>query len=223
VPVLSWQSAAGKGLLSRGTADCQLLTAWKGQLTMVTIERLTIETAHVALANLVQLLRDAVDSGASIGFLPPLDGDTARRYWIQTIAELAGNTRVLLAARESGQIVGAIQLALATQQNAPHRAEVQKLMVDTRFRNQRIGRTLLTAAEEAARDAGRTLLVLDTRQGDVAERLYLKQARSVPAASRSMRGAPMARFTRRSSSTGGSKANRRAGDDLTILVYHERG
>jgi ribosomal protein S18 acetylase RimI-like enzyme len=91
------------------------------------------------------------------------------------IAELAGNTGVLLAARESGQIVGTIQLALATQQNARHRAEVQKLMVDTRFRNQGIGRTLLTAAEDAARDSGRTLLVLDTRQGDMAERLYLKQ------------------------------------------------
>jgi acetyltransferase len=159
---------------------------------MVTIERLTVETAHVALANLVQLLRDAVDSGASIGFLPPLDGDTARRYWIQPIAELADNTRVLLAARESGQIVGAIQLALATQQNARHRAEIQKLMVDTRFRNQRIGRTLLTAAEDVARDTGRMLLVLDTRQGDVAERLYLKQgytrAGSIPEYARSADG-----------------------------------
>src|SRR6266508_2910832 len=159
---------------------------------MVTIERLTVETAHVALANLVQLLRDAVDSGASIGFLPPLDGDTARSYWIEMIEELAGNTRVLLAARESGQIVGAIQLALATQQNARHRLEVQKLMVDTRFRNRRIGRTLLTATEDAARDSSRTLLVLDTRQGDVAERLYLKQgyirAGSIPQYARSADG-----------------------------------
>jgi len=159
---------------------------------MVTIERLTAETAQAALAELVRLLQDAVDSGASIGFLPPLDGDTARSYWIEMIAELAGNMRVLIAARESGQIVGAIQLALATKQNALHRAEVQKLMVDTRFRNQRIGRTLLTAAEDAARDTGRTLLVLDTRQGDVAERLYLRQgytrAGSIPQYARSADG-----------------------------------
>jgi GNAT superfamily N-acetyltransferase len=35
-----------------------------------------------------------------------------------------------------------------------------------------LGRALLTAAEPAARDAGRSLLVLDTIEGDVAEQLY---------------------------------------------------
>jgi len=34
---------------------------------------------------------------------------------------------------------------------------------------------LIAAVDEIARAAGRTLLVLDTRRGDVSEQLYLKQ------------------------------------------------
>lgn len=47
-------------------------------------------------------------------------------------------------------------------------------MVYTRFRRQGIGVKLMRALEEAARDANRTLLVLDTRRGDSAEPLYVK-------------------------------------------------
>ncbi|MDP9313761.1 MAG: GNAT family N-acetyltransferase, partial [Chloroflexota bacterium] len=39
-------------------------------------------------------------------------------------------------------------------------------------RQQGLGRALMLAVELAARQAERSLLVLDTRQGDVAERLY---------------------------------------------------
>jgi GNAT superfamily N-acetyltransferase len=56
--------------------------------------------------------------------------------------------------------------------NGSHRAEVQKLIVARPFRGQGIGAALMTAVEAAAREAGRWLLVLDTRQGDTAERLY---------------------------------------------------
>ena len=48
-------------------------------------------------------------------------------------------------------------------------------MVYTQARQQGIGQALMTAIEEAARRAGRTLLVLDTRRGDMSEQLYLKQ------------------------------------------------
>ncbi len=138
------------------------------------IEHFTVAEAHTAIPELVRLLVDAVESGASIGFLPPLAEEEAHVYWSQVVAEVAAGRRVLLAAVEEGQIVGSAQLELATKPNALHRAEVQKLMVHTRARNRGIGQALMTAVEDAARAADRTLLVLDTLQGHAAERLYIK-------------------------------------------------
>ena len=69
-----------------------------------------------------------------------------------------------------------MQLALATQPHAQHRAEVQKIMVHIQARQQGIGQALMPAIEEVAHMVGRTLLVLDTRRGDVSEQLYLKQS-----------------------------------------------
>jgi acetyltransferase len=56
--------------------------------------------------------------------------------------------------------------------NARHRAEVTKVMVHTKTRRQGIGRALMRVVEAEARRRGRTTLVLDTRRGDHAERLY---------------------------------------------------
>jgi len=47
------------------------------------------------------------------------------------------------------------------------------MLVHRRARRQGVGAALLGAAEQAARDAQRTLLVLDTASGD-AERLYAR-------------------------------------------------
>lgn len=138
------------------------------------IERLTEEEAGPLVPQLVALLQDAVHNGSSVGFLPPLKFEAAREYWLETLEEVARGRRILLVSREAGGVTGAVQLALATKQNGLHRAEVQKLLVHTGFRNRGIARALLSAAEEAARAAGRTLLVLDTEQGSVAERLYEK-------------------------------------------------
>ncbi|MBI1790922.1 MAG: GNAT family N-acetyltransferase [Acidobacteria bacterium] len=121
---------------------------------------------------LAELLRDAVESGASIGFLPPLEMDEARRYWREVAEALTAGTRALLVARVDGQLLGAVQLGLETRPNGAHRAEVMKLMVDRRARRRGIGRALMQTAEEAARRLGRSLLVLDTRVGDAAEQLY---------------------------------------------------
>jgi acetyltransferase len=66
-----------------------------------------------------------------------------------------------------------VQLELALRPNALHRAEVQKVMVLTTARRRGIGRALMVAVEVEARRLGRTTLVLDTRQGDPSERLYL--------------------------------------------------
>jgi GNAT superfamily N-acetyltransferase len=135
-------------------------------------ERLSEEQAKSLLPQLVALLQDAVHHGSSVGFLPPLTTETAEAYWLETLNEVGQGKRILLVSGEDGEVKGSVQLALATKQNGLHRAEVQKLLVQTRFRNRGVGRALMAAAEESARAAGRTLLVLDTEQGSTAERLY---------------------------------------------------
>jgi acetyltransferase len=123
---------------------------------------------------LVALLQDAVDSGASVGFLAPLSDVDAYHYWMKAFVQLSEKGRIMLAAVHEGTIVGSVQLDLAAMPNAQHRAEVQKLLVLRSWRRQGIGLALMTAIEQAARQAERPLLVLDTRLGDAAERLYTR-------------------------------------------------
>jgi acetyltransferase len=141
---------------------------------MFKVERLSEEQAKAALPCLITLLQDTVNGGSSVGFLPPLASEAAKNYWLETFNEVAQGKRILLAAREAEEVIGSVQLALATKQNGLHRAEVQKLIVHTRSRGRGIARALMSAVEEAAREAGRTLLVLDTEQDSLAERLYPK-------------------------------------------------
>lgn len=141
---------------------------------MYHIETILPEQGQTMLPELITLLQDAVASGASIGFLPPLSAEKAREYWMAVLEDIARQQRALLIARHSAHIVGAVQLEFATKPNARHRAEVQKLFVLQHERKRGIGRLLMEAIEPIARERGRTLLVLDTRLGDHAERLYRK-------------------------------------------------
>jgi acetyltransferase len=139
---------------------------------MVSIERLTAEQAKTLYHELVALLQDGVNSGASIGFLPPLAEETACLYWDKSIEELAQRERLLLVATLDDRVVGMVQLALEKRENGLHRAEIQKMVVHTQYRKRGIGKALMTALEAAARGELRTLLTLDTRKGDDAEYLY---------------------------------------------------
>ena len=158
------------------------------------VERLSEEQARSLLPALAALLQDTVNNGSSVGFLPPLTFEAAEGYWLETFNEVAQGKRILIvSSEEAGGVTGTVQLALATKQNGLHRAEVQKLLVHTGFRNRGIARSLMGAAEESARAAGRTLLVLDTEQDSVAERLYEKcgyaRAGVIPQYARSAGGA----------------------------------
>ena len=159
---------------------------------MITIERLTGAQLHDAQAELIQLLDDAVTSGASVGFLPPLAPSEAQSYWQGVGADLEHETRALLIARDAAGIVGTVQLELPSKPNARHRAEVQKLLVHTRARRQGIAQMLMDAIEALAAQEGRRLLVLDTRHGDDAERLYRRrgyvEAGTIPLYARSADG-----------------------------------
>ena len=56
----------------------------------------------------------------------------------------------------------------------PHRADIAKMLVHRRARKRGVGAALMRAAEDAARKAGKTVLVLDTVTGSDAERLYTR-------------------------------------------------
>ncbi|MBI1280763.1 MAG: GNAT family N-acetyltransferase [Anaerolineaceae bacterium] len=141
---------------------------------MITIKRLNADEAQERLTQLIDLLRDAVDSGASIGFMPPLLAGTAWEYWEKVIQDVEAGSRLLLAAEVNGEIAASVQLALEMRPNGIHRGEVQKLMVHRRYRQQGLGRLLMQTIEADARELGRKLLVLDTRQGDTADGLCRK-------------------------------------------------
>ena len=119
----------------------------------------------------VELLKDSVDSGASIGFLAPLPVAEGREFWRAVRSELAEG-RVLLGAYVEGKLVGSVQLAPVAKANARHRAEVQKLLVLQAFRGRGIAKALIAAAERKAVELGRWLLVLDSVQRQPAEKLY---------------------------------------------------
>jgi acetyltransferase len=138
-----------------------------------TIVSLGPDEAHACQADLVAVPRDAVADGASVGFLPPLSAAEAADYWRSVADALAAGGRVLPVARApGGTIVGTVQLDLERQADGRHRAEVAKLLVHRAARRRGIARALMRALEGEALARGRTTLVLDTRQGDPAERLY---------------------------------------------------
>ena len=140
----------------------------------VTVVSLAAADLEAALPQLIALFQDALDSGAALGFLPPLTPEAGAAYWRRVGEAVAAGSVVLLLARDAGtaEIVGTVQLALAPQSNGRHRAEVMKMMVHRRTRRQGVARQLLQALDAEARRLGRSTLVLDTRQGDDAEQLY---------------------------------------------------
>jgi GNAT superfamily N-acetyltransferase len=84
----------------------------------------------------------------------------------------ASRSAILLVARDGAEIVGTVQLHPAWAPNQPHRAEVAKLLVDRGHRRVGLGTRLMRAVENAARDAGFTLLTLDAKRGEAADHLY---------------------------------------------------
>jgi GNAT superfamily N-acetyltransferase len=124
------------------------------------------------VAELAELMIDAVDDGASVSFMHPLAWERAVTFWRHVAEQVSVGGRALLIAEDAGGICGTVQLLLAQPENQPHRADVAKLLVHRRVRRQGLGAALMHAAEKTAREAGKTLLVLDTATGGDADRLY---------------------------------------------------
>lgn len=141
-------------------------------MTTPTIRALDAAAAASRLNELADILADAVAHGASVHFLAGFSHEDGRGFWRAQLAGLAGGEKRLLVAEDGGRLVGTVMLILAQQPNAPHRAEIGKMLVRSDRRRQGLGRRLLTEAEAEARAAGRTLLLLDTESGTAGERLY---------------------------------------------------
>jgi GNAT superfamily N-acetyltransferase len=126
------------------------------------------------MAGLCDVLIDCVEGGASVNFMWPMTRAKAETYWRGVAGGLARGERALVVAEdERGEILGTAQAVWAPQENQPHRADISKMLVRRSARRHGVGALVLAAAENAARDAGRTLLVLDTASDD-AERLYAR-------------------------------------------------
>ena len=141
---------------------------------MFTIQLLTTTPSTTVYNGLIELLRDSVEGGASVGFLSPLKRELAEAFWRDRLREVGSARVILIPTTEEGDVAGSVQLALGQKENGRHRAEVQKLLVHSRYRNQGLGRRLMEAIEHEAQQRGITLLVLDTIEGELAEQLYLK-------------------------------------------------
>ena len=125
-------------------------------------------------AHLAALTKDCVDGGASIGFMQPFSLERATSFWSKVGDAVAAGHRVLLVAEDEHGVCGTVQLILDLPDNQPHRADLAKMQVHRRVRRQGVGAALLRAAEQAARDCGRTLLVLDAVTDGDAARLYAR-------------------------------------------------
>ncbi|GAB1640362.1 GNAT family N-acetyltransferase [Krasilnikovia sp. MM14-A1259] len=136
------------------------------------IERLTTDGFAAAVPELAEVLADAVDGGASVGFLAPFSRADAASWWRAQAAAVADGSLVVWVTRGPAGVSGTVGLAYPGKANARHRAEVVKLAVHRQHRGHGLGRRLLAAAEDAAARAGVTLLLLDTETASPAERLY---------------------------------------------------
>ena len=138
----------------------------------IAIRALDAAEAEARMGELAAILVDAVAHGASVNFMAGFSEADASAFWrIQLPGIAAGRTR-LLVGDDGARLVATVLLMFAPQPNQPHRADVGKMLVLSSARRQGLGRRLLDAVEAQARDAGRTLLTLDTETGSAGDHLY---------------------------------------------------
>ena len=128
--------------------------------------------ARLHVRALAELLTQSVEDGALVGFVLPFDEPQALAHWEGVFRSVREGERLLICADMDGRVVGTVQLYLSPEPNAPHRAEVYKLLVHRDFQRQGIGLALMQAVEREAMSRKRSLLLLDTVEGGASERLY---------------------------------------------------
>ncbi|HWK47800.1 MAG TPA: GNAT family N-acetyltransferase [Stellaceae bacterium] len=139
---------------------------------MVHVAELPADAIPSALPDLAGILHACVLGGAGIGFVLPFSLDEANRFWSGLLPHFQSGDRRLLVARWEGRIVGTVQLVVGMPPNGRHRADIAKLLVHPEIRRRGVAHALMLAAESLARQAERSLLILDTELGSAAEPLY---------------------------------------------------
>jgi GNAT superfamily N-acetyltransferase len=138
----------------------------------IEIARLGREADDLALRGLADVLIDSVESGASVGWTAPPSQDEAGAWWREQLA--ASHLEIWIARDVTGRVLGTVSLQLVSKKNGRHRAEVAKLMVHREGRGQGISTKLMESLEAFALAQGRSLLLLDTETGSLAESLYAR-------------------------------------------------
>ena len=135
--------------------------------------RLLTHVSDAQIERLSILLIDCVEGGASVSFMHPLPPAKAVAFWRAVANDVERGARALLVAEDATGIVGSVQVVLEQPENQPHRGDVAKMLVLRGARRRGIGAALLRGVEDAARAAGKSLLVLDTAN-PAAARLYAR-------------------------------------------------
>ncbi|WP_321794040.1 GNAT family N-acetyltransferase [Caballeronia sp. J97] len=139
----------------------------------ITVRRVGANEASGYIEALADVLIDCVEGGASVSFMLPIPRQKAVEFWTRVAHGVARNERILLVAQSAeGHVLGTVQVVIDQPENQTHRADIAKMLVVRRARRRGIAQRLMTAADAAARAAGKSVLVLDTVTGGDAERLY---------------------------------------------------
>lgn len=159
---------------------------------MLKISEVKTTPSLALFSELVELVQDSVNGGASLGWTQTPSTKDARNYWAQVLEGVGRGERLLFVATDDHVCAGAVQLCFSAKQNASHRGEIQKLMVHSQFRRRGIAQALMNSLENAAAARGLTLLALDTVTGGETEQ-FLRQtgwqyAGSIPDFARSTKG-----------------------------------
>jgi len=125
------------------------------------IRTLGAEGLEANAGRLAAILRDAVESGAGVSFMWPLEEKEAAAYWLGLKPAIDLERMFLFVAEIDGEIAGTVQLHKAWAPNQPHRGEVAKLLVHRDHRRRKLGSKLMQAAEAKARGLGLSLITFD--------------------------------------------------------------
>jgi ribosomal protein S18 acetylase RimI-like enzyme len=136
------------------------------------IEIASLADTPAIRAGLRDLLVDVVDHGGAVHFMAPLAPAEAEAFWDCALESMKRGERLIFAAFDRNLLVGTASIILKSTPNAPHRAEVAKMMTLSSHRRRGIGRALLRHIEREGVKQGKTLLLLDTAAEGESSALY---------------------------------------------------